>query len=71
MSHRLADVRFIYDGGSVGILIPKTEGAQTWLHDNVLLEEAVRFGEGIAVEMRYADDLLNALSNDGFVVELS
>jgi hypothetical protein len=71
MSHQLTDVKFIYDGGSVGLLIAKTEEAQTWLHDNVMLEEAVRFGKGIAVEMRYANDLLDALSNDGFIVELA
>jgi len=71
MTHQLTDVKLVYDGGSVGILIPKSGAAQEWFNDNVAIEDAVRFGEGIAVEMRYVDDILNALSHDGFIVEFA
>lgn len=71
MTHQMTDVKLVYDGGSVGILIPKSDAAQEWFNDNVSTEDAVRFGDGIAVEMRYVNNILNALSHDGFIVEFA
>lgn len=70
MSHQLTDVKFIYDGGSVGLLVANTPAAKEWINDRVP-EDTPRFGNGIAVEMRYVDDILNDLSMNGFIVELA
>lgn len=70
MTHEMTDVKFIYDGGSVGLLIANSEAAKEWINDRVS-EDAPRFGNGIAVEMRYANEILNDLSLNGFIVELA
>jgi len=54
--------------GSVCLLVPVGPCAVTWIECNVSTDQLVWFGKGIAVDPRYADDLLNAIHNDGFEV---
>jgi len=54
-------------GGSVYLFIPTNEAALEHLQGNVS-EEALWLGDGLAVEWRYAADLVNALQTDGFTV---
>ncbi|MCK4351805.1 hypothetical protein KAW65_00165 [candidate division WOR-3 bacterium] len=52
---------------SVRILVPLTEKAKVWVHNNVSYEPWQRFGDdGVAIEWRFLDDILEELYNDGF-----
>jgi len=64
--HRSADFTFV-DGGSVCLLIPATREARRWLDENIG-EDAIYFGQGLAVERRYAVQILDGIQADGFEV---
>ena len=63
---RSADFTFV-DGGSVCLLIPATREARRWLDDNIG-EDAIYFGQGLAVERRFAVQILDGIQADGFEV---
>jgi hypothetical protein len=64
--HKGADFTFV-DGGSVCLLIPATREARRWLDDNIG-EDAIYFGQGLAVERRFASQILDGIQADGFEV---
>jgi hypothetical protein len=64
--HKGADFTFV-DGGSVCLLIPATREARRWLDDNIG-EDAIYLGQGLAVERRYAAQILDGIQADGFEV---
>ena len=62
-----ADVRVI-GGGSVFVFVLATPEAQSWVSEHVS-EDRQMFGDGLAVEHRYAAALLDAMQEDGLLTE--
>lgn len=62
-----ADFSFA-DHGSVTILTPLNEQAKAWVKEHIDPDH-FSFGRGIAIEHRYAGDILSGIVNDGFSVE--
>lgn len=54
-------------GGTVYLLIPKTDAARAWRNDN-LPGDVQMLGNGIAVEHRYISDILDGIKNDGLTI---
>jgi hypothetical protein len=54
--------------GSVFLLIPVTQSAQSWVEEN-LQSDAQWFGGGVVVEHRYIWEILEGIQNDGLVVQ--
>ena len=59
----------LVDGGSVYLLVPNTNDAQSWLNKNIGTD-AVYLGKGLGIESRYVRQVLDGLMADGFTVEL-
>jgi hypothetical protein len=53
--------------GSINLIKPITEAAQDWIDENVA-EGALFFGRALAVEPRYADDIVEGMIDDGLAV---
>lgn len=51
--------------GSLVMVTPLSDAAQEWIAENVDQEGWQWFGGGLAVEHRYADDLIDGMLNDG------
>jgi len=60
----------VCDEGTIVLLTPETEAAKEWVKTN-LPDDAMTFGNGIAIEHRYADDILTGIVDDGLTVEVS
>jgi hypothetical protein len=54
--------------GSVFLLIPVTQSAQSWVEEN-LQSDAQWFGSGVVVEHRYIWAILEGIQNDGLAVQ--
>jgi hypothetical protein len=57
------------DGGSVCLLTPTTREARGWLDENIG-EDAMYLGQGLAIERRYVQQILDGIQADGFEVAL-
>jgi len=55
--------------GSVFLLIPVTQSAQSWVEEN-LQSDAQWFGSGVVVEHRYIWAILEGIQNDGLMVRV-
>lgn len=55
------------DGGSVCLLTPTTSDARRWLDENIG-EDALYLGQGIAIERKYVQQILDGIQADGFEV---
>ncbi len=55
------------DVGSLVILDPLTEAAESWLSDN-LDPEVLRWGRGFICEPRYVEPIVLGLQHDGLTV---
>lgn len=53
--------------GSVCLLTPLTPAGTSWASEH-LPEDAPRFGGGIAIEPRYAGQIIEGILNDGMEV---
>lgn len=60
----------IQDEGSIVLFVPLTDFARQWVDENLALESWQWFGDGFAVEHRYADPLRQGMENDGLAFEL-
>jgi hypothetical protein len=60
--------RVTNEGGSLFLVEPLDKSARTWLTENVDLTEAQFFGNALAVEHRYAYDLVDGIFDAGFDV---
>lgn len=58
----------IANHGSIVIVTPLTQAAMDWVDENVSKERQA-WGDGFAVESRYADDLICGMRADGLSVE--
>jgi hypothetical protein len=59
----------VLNGGSVYIVIPKTEAAEAWVEENVA-EDRVAFGRGFGVECRFVQELVEGMIDNGFSVNI-
>lgn len=57
----------VQNGGSVFLFHLHTEAARAWVAEHVS-EERTMFGDALAVEHRYAEDLAAGMVSDGLVV---
>ena len=55
------------DGGSVCLLTPTTSDARRWLDENIG-EDALYLGNGLAIERKYVQQILDGIQADGFEV---
>jgi hypothetical protein len=55
--------------GSICLLRPNNDAADAWMREHLAIEQAQFFGSAIAIEARYAGDILTGLTNDGLTVE--
>lgn len=62
----MADFR-VHDGGSVVLLIPVTDAADSWIAEN-LPADAMRLGNGVAIECRYFPPIADGILNDGLTI---
>ena len=53
---------------NVCLLTPVSEAASDWVAE-YLPEDATRFGEAVAIESRYAGDILEGIQRDDLTVE--
>jgi hypothetical protein len=63
-----ADFRVTYHG-TLTTITPLTDRCREWVETNVEIEPWQRFGNAIAVEPRYVEQLAEAMIEDGLVVE--
>lgn len=54
--------------GSVCLLYPATPAAREWISEHIP-EDAQRLGDAVAIEPRYAGDILEGAANDGLTIE--
>lgn len=55
--------------GSIMLFRALTKRARNWLVEHTCQDESQWFGNGLAVELRYAENLANGLLGAGLVVE--
>lgn len=59
----------VSSGGTVHLLIPKTEAAHQWVKDHLPdIQPWQKVGEAISVEHRYIGDILEGIVEDGLTV---
>lgn len=58
------DVQVIFDG-SIVLFDPRTPEADNWFEHNIDTENAQYLGYCLAVEHRYAGDIIEGLARDG------
>lgn len=64
----MTDAR-IENHGSIMLLQPLTPAALEWIEDHVVAEPWQWWCGGLAVEPRYASDIVAGMQEDGLVVE--
>jgi hypothetical protein len=63
-----ADFRITYHG-TITTITPLSDACREWLEDNVAIEPWQRFGNRIAVEPRYVQQLAEAMIGEGLLME--
>ena len=63
-----ADFRVTYHG-TITTITPLSDRCREWLEENVEIEPWQRFGNAIAVEPRYVEQLAEAMMEAGLVIE--
>ncbi len=58
----------IHNHGTIVVIVPETPAAREWCADN-LGPDVLRWGDGIACEPRYVEDIADGLQAEGFTVE--
>lgn len=67
MTAPAADV-LLTGGGNIYVFMLETPAAKAWVEENVS-EDRQMLGHGLAVEWRYAADLVAGMVDDGLVVD--
>lgn len=57
----------VEDHGSLCLIRPESEGASEWVEEYVE-GSALWWGDSLAIEARYAPDLVSGMAQDGLVV---
>ena len=63
-----ADFRLTYHG-TITTITPLSDACREWLEENVAIEPWQRFGNAIAVEPRYVEQLAEAMIEAGLAME--
>jgi len=63
-----ADFRVTYHG-TITTITPLTDHCREWVEENVAIEPWQRFGNAIAVEPRYVEQLVGAMIEEGLATE--
>src|SRR5207248_667763 len=63
-----ADFRVTYHG-TITTITPLSDACREWVEENVEIEPWQRFGNAIAVEPRYVEQLAEAMIGEGLVME--
>src|SRR5438874_9978001 len=63
-----ADFRITYHG-TITTITPLSDACREWLEENVEIDTWQRFGNSIAIEPRYVQQLAEAMIGDGLVIE--
>jgi len=56
--------------GSIVMVTPRTDGARAWLDAHTETEPWQWFGMSLAVDLRYAEDLLFGAQSDGLALAM-
>lgn len=62
------------DHGSLWILRPVSADASAWIEENVDQKNAVSplwWGDGLVVEPRYVEDILDGMIGSGFAIQMA
>lgn len=68
LPHKTIDIT-VTDEGTIILLHPHTHAAHAWLTENIQAESWQMFGDAVAVEHRYADDIIEGMQGDGLNVK--
>lgn len=61
---------FIYrDEGEIILLDPLTKPAKRWAKENLILQGYQKTPEGIAIDRRMFEDILEGITGAGFIIE--
>ena len=63
-----ADFSVAYHG-TITTVTPLSNACRVWLDENVAIEPWQRFGDAIAVDPRYVEQLAQVMIEDGLVME--
>ena len=63
-----ADFRVTYHG-TITTITPLSDACREWVEENVEIEAWQRFGNSIAIEPRYVEQVAEAMIGEGFVME--
>ena len=63
----MLDVR-VEDQGTIVLFTPESDDGSAWMDDNVYAEDWQFIGSGVAVEHRYAPDLVAGMIGDGLAL---
>ena len=68
MAQQKADID-ISDQGSIVMFTPRTKAGEDWIQRNVEFESWQMMGPSLCVDHRPAQGLVEAMQNDGLIVE--
>lgn len=54
--------------GSIALLTPHNEEAKRWLHTHVDMSEVQWWGQGLVIEPRYAEPILEHIQAEGLTI---
>ena len=61
---------FIYrDEGEIILLDPLTKPAKRWTKENLILDEYQKKPEGVAIDRRIFEDILEGITSAGVIIE--
>ncbi len=61
---------FIYrDEGEIILLDPLTKPAKRWMKENLIIDGYQKTPEGIAIDRRIFEDILEGITGAGFIIE--
>jgi hypothetical protein len=67
-AHAVLDADFrVSNHGSIALLIPRSEAARIWV-DEHLPADRMTWGEGVVVEPRYLQNIVDGVEADGYTV---
>lgn len=58
----------VRDEGSIVLLTPISDAGRGWVDENLELESWQWYAGGVAIDHRYADDIIEGMVGDGLLV---
>jgi hypothetical protein len=63
------DFWMMYDGGTVSLFMPVSDGAKVWVTENITDPETQWLGRCFAVEHRYIDNIVVGIEEAGLTIK--